>query len=265
MKSEINGAEIAYEQQGQGPAVLFIHAGIADRSMWDYQFEYFSRGQRVIRPDLRGFGESNLPSMPFANHEDVHALLDQLGVGQTTVVGISMGGDVALDFVLEYPERVSKLVLCSTLAAMDEPSAELSANWAAAEAAFERGEVDKATDVEVEGWIIGTGRSNADVDPQFVEKATRMIRGIWNRVLEQPQEVEERELDPPRKERLSEISVPTLLIRGDCDFPDVQLSIDRLHREIKGSELSIIPNSSHLPPLEQPVLFNEILERFLAL
>ena len=180
------------------------------------------------------------------------------------MVGISMGGDVALDLTLAHPECVSRLVLVSTLAAMEEPSDELRANWSEAESAFERGELDRATEVEVEGWVIGAGRTRNEVNEQYRAQAARMIGKIWNRASSHPPDIEEIELDPPRKGRLSEVSVPTLLIRGDHDFPDVPLSIDRLHAEIPGATMTIIPNSAHLPPLEQPEVFNQTLADFLA-
>src|SRR4051794_22681543 len=104
MKHSIKGAEFAYDDQGSGSALVLIHAGIADRGMWDRQVAEFSRTQRVIRLDLRGFGESSLPSTDFALYDDVRALLDALGVERAVVLGISMGGDVALDLTLAYPD-----------------------------------------------------------------------------------------------------------------------------------------------------------------
>src|SRR5215212_4829081 len=92
MLAEINGAQLAYDDVGQGSLVLFVHAGIADRSMWDHQISHFSRSNRVIALDLRGFGDSNMPELPYANHEDANTLLNALAVGPATVVGVSLGG-----------------------------------------------------------------------------------------------------------------------------------------------------------------------------
>ena len=191
-------------------------------------------------------------------------MLDRLGIEQATVVGISMGGEVALDLALAHPNRVLRLVLVSTLAAMQVPTVDLKANWAGAETAFKRGDIDRATEIEVEGWIIGAGRSTDDVEESYRVKATEMIAAIWNRALLHPAGVEELEIDPPKGGGLDEIGIPTLLIRGDHDFPDVPASMDRLRAGIAGSKLLVIPNSAHLPPLERHAEFNSILSAFLA-
>ena len=93
---QTHGAPLYYEVAGQGHPLLLIHAGIADSRMWDQQFDTFARQYRVIRFDLRGFGQSTVPSGQFANHEDPAALLASLGVERTHIVGLSFGGKVAL-------------------------------------------------------------------------------------------------------------------------------------------------------------------------
>src|SRR5215469_12242158 len=98
------GAPLYYEVAGQGYPLLLIHAGVADSSMWDEQFEVFAGQYKVIRYDLRGFGKSEFPAGLFANHEDPAALLKFLNVKRAHVIGISFGGKIALDFTLVHPE-----------------------------------------------------------------------------------------------------------------------------------------------------------------
>ena len=105
-----DGAKIYFESAGTGRAIAFIHAGVADCRMWDPQFELFARKFRVIRYDLRGFGKSEMPDGRYANRRDLRNVLQHLGVEKAALVGCSMGGETAIDFALEHPERVTAIV-----------------------------------------------------------------------------------------------------------------------------------------------------------
>lgn len=111
--AQINGAALWYEVTGEGEPLLLLHAGICDARMWEEHMEPLSARFRVIRYDMRGFGRSNLPDGPFAAH-DARALLAYLGIGRAHSLGVSMGGTVALNLTLTYPEWVSALILVST-------------------------------------------------------------------------------------------------------------------------------------------------------
>ena len=103
----VNGARIAYDVAGSGPAVLLLHAGIGDRRMWDAQVPAFAEHFTVIRFDARGFGETRKPDAPFAPYADAIALLDHLGISRAHVVGVSMGSQTAIEAAIAAPERVS--------------------------------------------------------------------------------------------------------------------------------------------------------------
>src|SRR5262245_26484937 len=109
-----NGAMIAYDTAGEGDAVVFIHAGVADRRMWRHQLSAVPDGFRFVSIDLRGCGESDLPDEAFSNHDDVLAVMDHLAIDTTVLVGCSMGGGTAIDVTLPAPERVAGLVLIGT-------------------------------------------------------------------------------------------------------------------------------------------------------
>ena len=266
--ASINGARIAFDDtgappgDGAGPPLVLIHAGIADRSMWDAQVAAFAAAHRVVRFDQRGFGESDAPGAAFSPGADVRALLDHLAIERAVVVGISMGGDVALETALAHPDRVAGLVLCSTLAAKrEEPGEELVAIWEASDAAYEASDLDRAVEIETAGWIDGTDRRPGTLDPEVRAKAVAMIRRTWERA---DAELGERiALDPPRQERLGEIATPTLILRGDLDLPDITVSTDRLVAGIPTSTFHIISDAAHLPPLEQPESFNRHLREWL--
>jgi pimeloyl-ACP methyl ester carboxylesterase len=106
----VQHGELYYEETGSGPSLLLIHAGVADYSMWQAQFETFSEDFHVIRYDARGFGKSRTQATTFSNRQDIQDLLEHLGVEKTAVVGISRGGQIAIDYTVEHPERVWALV-----------------------------------------------------------------------------------------------------------------------------------------------------------
>ena len=105
-----DGARIHFESACAGPAVVFIHAGVSDRRMWDPQFDYFADKFHVVRYDLRGFGKSEKPDLSYSNRADLGKVLQFLGIEKAALVGCSMGGSTAIDFTLEHPERVVALV-----------------------------------------------------------------------------------------------------------------------------------------------------------
>src|SRR6266508_3963747 len=100
-----------YDDVGSGPAIVLVHAGIADSRMWDEQVAAFSDAFRVVRYDIAGYGRSPLRGGPFSHWRDLVALLDELGIEQAALVGNSFGGRIALDVAIAAPERVSALVL----------------------------------------------------------------------------------------------------------------------------------------------------------
>ncbi len=108
--AELNGAQFYYEVAGAGPPLVLVHAGIADRNMWDEQWHVFAQHYQVIRYDRRGYGQTTLVDEPYAHYQDLYALLNFLGIKQAHMLGCSMGGTTALDFALAYPARVSSLI-----------------------------------------------------------------------------------------------------------------------------------------------------------
>src|SRR5688500_13479244 len=111
--AEVNATRLVYETAGAGPPVVLIHGFTLDHRMWDDQMPAFAERHRVVRYDLRGFGASApfVPDEPYTHADDLRALMTHLGIGRAAVVGLSMGGWAALEFVLTYPESVSALVL----------------------------------------------------------------------------------------------------------------------------------------------------------
>ena len=108
---EINGTQLYYEMMGTGHPLVLLHGGYMDRRMWDDQFAAFADSYQVIRYDIRGFGKTELPQVPYADRQDLYELLQFLGIKKTYLLGLSLGGEIAIDLTLEHPEMVDALIL----------------------------------------------------------------------------------------------------------------------------------------------------------
>src|SRR3972149_4611582 len=106
-----NGTRIFYEIRGQGESLVLIGGAPLDSRLWDQQVERFAEDFRVLRYDPRGIGRSELPQAPFSHYQDLHALLQFLGIEATNILGFSFGGGVALDFAVAHPQMVQSLIL----------------------------------------------------------------------------------------------------------------------------------------------------------
>jgi 3-oxoadipate enol-lactonase len=255
----VNGARIAYDVAGSGPAVLLLHAGIGDRRMWDAQVPAFAERFTVIRCDARGFGETRKPDAPFSPYADAIGILDHLGIARAHVIGVSMGSQTAIEVAIVAPERVSALVAVAARTGTPVSSA-LRAGWERVNELYEAGDIAGAVEYELRMWVDGPDRGPDAVDPEMRERVREMNAALFTR---DDDAGEELSLDPPADERLAEISAPTLIVYGDKDVTDVRQAADPLAGAIPGARLAVIPDAAHLPQMERPELFNEIVLRFL--
>ncbi len=258
--ANVDGASLYYEIAGTGRPLVLVHAGIADSRMWDAQWEVFARHYTVIRYDMRGFGRSEMPPAVFSNHQDLHGLLNHLGVGPVALLGASFGGRVAIDFTLAYPDLVSALVLVGAALGGHDWSEEVQRFGAAEDAALEQGDLAAATDLNVRMWVDGPHRSPDQVAPAIRERIREMQLRAFT--LDSPG-AESRPLDPPAAGRLAEIRAPTLALVGDRDVGDILTIADLLAAQIAGARKALIAGAAHLPSMEQPDLFNRIVLDFL--
>lgn len=251
------------EVAGEGPAVALVHEGIGDSRMWDPQWEEWSRSFRLLRLDLRGFGRSPLPPERFSNARDLIALLEEHGFEPTALVGGSLGGRVALEVAVARPDLVSRLVLIAPGLPGHEWSEEIRSSWEEEAAAVESGDLDQAVDVNLRVWVDGPGRRAEDVDGQLRAQVAEMQRLAFEVQVAAGEEPEEELLVPDLAERLGEIGVPTLLVIGEEDVPDMHAIAERLAREIPGARLGTIPDTAHVPNMERPREFDEVVLPFL--
>jgi pimeloyl-ACP methyl ester carboxylesterase len=250
--------------RGSGPAVLLVHAGVADARMWADVAEALAAGRRVVACDLRGFGRTPLTPGRFSNAEDILGLLDELGIERAAVVGASYGGRVALELALRAPERVSALGLID--AAIGEPfdwSPEIRAFGEAEDAALEAGDIEAAVELNVRTWVDGPRRSPGTVDPAVRDLVAAMQRDAFHAQL--GVDADDDELDPPVAGRLHEVRAPALVMVGEHDVADFHRIAERLVAELPGATpLVTIADAAHLPAVERPGAVADALAAFLA-
>jgi 3-oxoadipate enol-lactonase len=265
--AELNGTSIGYDTAGDGPPVVLVHAGVGDRRLWDGQMDAFSARHRVVRLDLRGFGESAIPGLPFSYVDDLRALLDHLEIERTSVVGNSFGGRVSLDFALEHPERTTSLVLVDSALSGWEGSAFFEEFDEEEETLLDSGQIDAAVELNLRTWLDGPEREAAFVAPDVRARVAEMQRSSFETLVRayegSPEPGPVTWADPPAATRLGDVSVPTLVVVGTLDQPDFLRISARLAAEIPGAEHAEL-ETAHLPALERPDEFNKIVLEFLG-
>lgn len=261
--AELNGARIAYEVHGSGPFVTLVHEGIADRRMWRETIPVLEPDYTVVAYDQRGFGDSTMPSGPATYIDDLCALLDHLGVEQTILVGASLGGRVALELALLQPDRVERLVLAAAGLPDWDWGDEVKRFGEEEEAAYESGDLDRAVELNLKLWVDGPRRDPDAVDPAMRAFVGEMQRRAFEIPLPDPPPTAPPSLEPPARERLGDIAIPTLVVVGDEDVEDMKQIADVLAERIPGARKVTLPDTAHMIPLERPQEFNRILLDFL--
>jgi pimeloyl-ACP methyl ester carboxylesterase len=261
MKTQINGATIHYRREGAGFPIVMLHAGVADSRMWQAQADEFAKQFDVIRPDMRGFGDSELPARPWKPREDLLALMDELRLKPAHLVGCSMGGSLAIDFAIDHPERVSKLVLVGAGISGGKEDPRHEGLYAEVTAADERNDMKAVNEAEMYLWLDGPYRPRGYVAQPlrdlFLDMNGKNLDADWSTAPMQA-------LEPPAATRLSEITAPTLVLIGDKDLEPVQETADLLASSIAGARKVVIKDAAHLPNLEHPAEFNQIVLDFLS-
>ena len=252
------------EAAGEGPAVVLVHAGICDSRMWEPQWASFPRSHRTVRYDLRGFGRSPIPPGSYSHARDLAELLEVNGLERASIVGVSMGGRVALELAIAHPELVESLVLVGAALPGHAWSEEIEAYGGVEDAALERGDLDAAVEANLSTWVDGPHRSPSMVDPELRALVGEMQRRAFELQLPVEGEADEELLVPDAGERLSEVRARTLILVGDDDVSDMAVIAEQLEREIADARRASITGTAHLPSLERPEEFDELVLGFLG-
>ncbi|MCK6462958.1 MAG: alpha/beta hydrolase [Candidatus Pacebacteria bacterium] len=251
---EVNNGKIFYEAVGEGPAIIMIHDGVLHRETWDAQFSSFSHNFRVIRWDRRGYGKSERPQSSFSHLEDLATLIDTLKIETAILMGCSSGGLLAIDYTLEHPEKVAALVLVGPIVSGLEFSEHFRSRG---------GQVQPKTGAPVteeieywawkDPWITAPENRNAKEKIEQLLKANPQNMIGSGRYAKGP--------GRPALGLLSQIKIPTVILAGESDIPDVHAHMGAIQAGIVGSKRVVLINSGHLAHFEVPDLFNrEVLD-----
>lgn len=262
---EVDGGKLYYEEAGEGETLVLAHAGFVDSGMWDGQWGAFAEQYRVIRFDMRGFGRSSVAEKPVSRRAELGAVLDHLKVEKAHLLGCSMSGTTVIDYALEHPERVTSLIAVSADPSGFEMQGEPPAEMMQMIGAIQKGDLEKASDLQIRLWVDGSTRKPEQVDRMVRERAAGMNKiavenGTFMKADMQPVDP----LTPPAIERLGSINLPTLIIAGALDHPEIVRAADVMQEAIKGAKKVIIDGTAHVPNMEKPNAFNQIVLDFLA-
>lgn len=252
-------AEIVYWILGNGPTALFLHPFPANHEFWLPVADELSSRHRLIMPDLRGHGESEVGEGPaiMAKHaNDLVRIMDDVKVGRAPMIGVSIGGYILFEFWRKCRERVAALGLCNTKAPADNPEGR-AGRLQAANDVLERG-----TEPFLQSMTTRLlGKTTQETRPDLVDGALRMMRQMSPEDIAQVQRgMAER---PDSINTLKTINVPALIVTGDEDVLTGINEAEVMRQHIAGSQLRVIPKAGHYSAWEQPAEAARIIRQFL--
>src|SRR6202030_3346368 len=251
--------EIFYEIRGSGPPVVLLHPFPCHHEFWNPVAAALDSRYRLILPDLRGHGESEIgegPAFMQKHASDIALVLDAAGVGKAAFVGCSIGGYILFEFWRRFRARVTSLALCDTRPQAD--TAEARANRLQAAAAV----LEQGTEPFLESMISKLmGRTTVSMRPDLVDGARAMMRKMSAEDISLVQRgMAER---PDSVADLKSINVPTLIVIGEEDVLSTVADGELMRQNIAGSQLKVVPKAGHYAPWEQPELVGKVLRQFL--
>lgn len=257
----VDGGELYYEMMGEGEPLVLLHGGLLDHRMWDDHFNLLAGQYRVIRYDARGNGLARSPYGGHCDYEDLRVLMDSLRVDRAHIMGLSLGGRVAIDFAIEYPERILKVIAVSPgLSGYEFNSDEEQKFLQEIRAAYIDAEFDRAAQVFFSAWTVGPNRQPEDLRPEVSKRIFAWIRQAVYAGMDGGYLVE---ADPPAVGRLAEVKVPLLVIIGDKDMPGILTIASMIAEQAPGARKTVIKNAAHMVHIEQPQKFNKAVLDFL--
>ena len=254
----VKNGKLYYESKGDADeTIVFIHDGLVHGEVWDNQFETFSEKFRVVRYDRRGYGRSPKPDKTYSNIEDLYQVFTFLNINKAILIGMSAGGGLTIDFTLAHPEKVSSLIVVGAVVS----------GFSYSEHMLTRGGRLKPEDYANPGKLL---EYLVKEDPYEITPQNKEIKEkLWKLMQAYPQNIDftkNRLAEQPERPAigiLKEIQVPTLIVVGEFDIPDVFVHAGAIESGIPNSQKVIIQNAGHLVPLEHPELFNQQVLNFL--
>jgi pimeloyl-ACP methyl ester carboxylesterase len=251
----VDGSTLYYEECGSAPqTVVLIHDGVVNSAVWDQVWPEFCRHFHTIRYDRRGYGRSPAAKTWYSETDDLRALLHQLKVSRTAIVGSSHGGELSIDFTLAYPDIVQQLVLVGAVVSGMPYTQHFLDARSDIDALIRKGDVKAAANA----WA----NDRYAIAPGDSAGRQRLLALL----LANPQDMTHADFPLPLKPalgRLGEIHLPTLLLVGDADIPDVHAHAGAIEAGIPGSRRIVIPGVGHIMYVERPAEFSRLVIGFL--
>ncbi len=257
-----NGSRVHYiDSGGGGTPVLLVHAFPLNAGMWQPQIDSLGGRFRLLAPDLKGFGSSEAPEEMTdysvdAYADDLRGFLVALGLERVVLVGLSLGGYIALAFLRRHPEVVTALVLADS-------RAEADATEGKERRTAQQGQVREQGTAGLIESLAGAllAASTREKNPQIVDHAKRLMDNSPQGFISALEAMKNR---PDSTEGLVKITVPTLILVGKNDAVTPPEASRKMHERVRGSHLVVLPDAGHLSNLEAPEAFNRALEEFLS-
>jgi 3-oxoadipate enol-lactonase len=252
-----DSSRIYFEECGQGSAIVLVHDGLTGAAGWDSIWPDLCAKFHVVRYDRRGMGRSDAPRSPFSSTADLAALLANRRIESATIVGASAGGGLAIDFSLQYPSRVQRLVLLGAVVNGLGYSDHFLQRERANAAPLARGDVEAAIANQVNDHFV--------LAPQH-DSARHKLSVI---LLANPQNLRKRgdvelPFPVPAVVRLGEVRAPTLILVGEFDIPDVQAHAGAIDLGIWGARREVVRDAGHLIQLDQPAALRDRIIAFIS-
>lgn len=248
----VPGGRLLAVDEGSGPPIALIHAGIVDSRAWEPLVpRLVAAGYRVIRYDARGFGRSETDDVAFSNRADVIAVLDALGIRRACLVGNSRGGQIAVDTAVESPGRVAAIVMLgSTVGGYEpEPTPAEAAVFEEMERLEGGDDIEATVDFHLRLWVDGIDQQPDRVPAAVREAVREMARGVAD-----PGRIHGRpiRLDPPAAHQLTRLTMPVLAVAGALDVSDAWATAQHLERACPDARAVLVPGVAHMIALEAP-------------
>jgi pimeloyl-ACP methyl ester carboxylesterase len=266
-KIDLGDAQLYYEEAGHGAPLVLLHGHSFDRRMWDPQFAELARHYRVIRYDMRGYGLSSLPveGQEFLHANDLYRLLQALHIPKAHLVGLSLGGFVAVDFMALHPEQTLSVVSCSgSLYGRPGPEQPITE----AEIARRRTEIAQlqATGLESfkEKWLASLLKSSSPEQANTAPLLRQMVQdwSMWQPLHVEPRVLLGQSLVPQLQAH--PVRVPLLLLAGQRESAARTQDNETLKQLVPGAQTAIIPNAGHVANLDNPTAFTKAVVDFIA-
>ena len=249
----VEGGKLAYEIAGEGPALVLIHGFSLDMRMWQPQIAALASNHTIIRYDLRGFGRSSLPVSEYDHCADLDALLTKLDIQEPTLVGLSLGANIALRYATLEASKVRAQILAAPglpghAWSTPRPPEETRAH------ALEHG-----VEAGRQFWLDHALFASLNDHPEARATVHKIVADYsgWHW-----RETDLQAASAPIIPKLGLIDIPALILSGEHDAEGYREIAARLSRELPNAELKVIADAGHMLNLEQPDIFTELVRRF---